>query len=79
MYVNLETTFAANRAEQHLAHLRATKLGPLLAEAERRPASTPQEAAPLVIPMVGRLVQQMRSARLKWTRAAAELRPSARQ
>ena len=76
MYVNLETSFAATRAEQHLVHLRATKLGPLLTEAERKPAMTPNYAGPLLSTIVGRLVDQLRSARLKWARVATELRPA---
>lgn len=76
MYLNLETTFAANCAEQHVVHLRATKLGPLLTEAERKPAMTMNDAGPLLTTIVGRLVDQLRSARLKWARAATELQPA---
>ena len=74
MYVNLETTFAANCAEQHLAHLRATKLGPLLTEAGRKPAMTMNATGPRAI--VGRLVDQVQSARLKSAREVTELQPA---
>lgn len=75
MYVNLETAYAATLAEQHLAHLRATKLGPLLVEAERKPDARTQPAGPLLSTVVGRLVHQVRSARLKWVREGTKLRP----
>ena len=77
MYLNLETAFAATRAEQHLASLRATRLGPLLVEAERKPAATTNDAGPLLSTVVERLVCQLRSVSRKWARVAAELRPIA--
>jgi hypothetical protein len=76
MFVNFETTVAATRAEQHLAHLRANKLGPLMVEADRKAAAMPLVATPLVIPLVRRLVHLVRSARLQWTRTAGEARPA---
>ena len=79
MYVNLETTFAATRAEQHVAHLRAMKLGPLLAEVERTPAAPTKDAGPRLTLIVTRFVHRIGSVRLKWARQATELRPSVGQ
>jgi hypothetical protein len=83
MYVNFETTFDAIRAEQQVAHLCATKLGPLLAEVEREPLATPavtvNAAGLLSSPIVAWLRHKLRASRLKWTQQASGLRPSVEQ
>ncbi len=75
MYVNLETTFAANRAEQHVAHLRATKLGPLLTEVERKSAASTKDAGPLLTLRVAWFVHRIGSVRLARARPATDLQP----
>ncbi len=80
MYMNFETTFDAIRAEQQVAHLRATKLGPLLAEVEREPLQSPavttNAAGLLSSPIVAWLRHKLGASQLKWLQQATELRPS---
>jgi hypothetical protein len=75
MLENLETSFAATLAEQHLVHLRATKLGPLLAEVERRPAVPTPAAGPRLTVLVARVVHRLGAVRRRRVRSAPELRP----
>lgn len=62
MYVNLETAFAATRVEQRLADLRATKLGPIVAEIERGSRPAPSGPTSLLSVLAQRLVDYLRSA-----------------
>jgi hypothetical protein len=73
VFGHVETAFVATRAEQHLADGRATKLGPLFAEAERKPAVKARSTGPQLSALLSRVVHQLRSATRKGTRNAADL------
>jgi hypothetical protein len=75
VYGHIANVFAAVRAEQALVDARATKLGPLFAEAECTPRAPTPRVQPRLDTVLGRLVHQLRPGRLKRAQDAADLRP----
>jgi hypothetical protein len=72
MYINVEAAISAHRAEQRLANLRATKYGPLFAEAQRKPAAKPRTGKSALIALGFNMVQRVSEATRGRSRPATQ-------
>ncbi len=78
MFENLDTAFAATLAERDLAEMRASRLGPLFVEEQRRARKRTADRAPFG-GTIRRLAGQARSALNRTSADRDELRPAAGQ
>lgn len=78
MFANLETAFAATLAERNLAEMRASRLGPLFADEQRRAGERTAVRAPFG-GTIRRLAGQARAALIRRPAGRDELRPAASQ